>query len=166
PRLRWRGGAAGAGRARACARLDRLRRQRGLPRRFRRAPRARSAAADARRDAPLRPPLHLARERGGTVGRAAALVLRARAGERADAVTVSPRAGRAARPERGPRPRGSTRARSAQPRQRLVIGVRRSRPNAFGRSRTPGGAWRRLYSARSTSATARRTTSGSKPSEL
>ena len=30
--------------------------------------------------------------------------------------------------------------RRAQPRQRFVIGVRRSRPNAFGRSFTPGGA--------------------------
>ena len=50
------------------------------------------------------------------------------------------------------------------PRQRLVIGVRRSRPNAFGVERTPGGACRRLYSARSISASARSTTSGSKPS--
>ena len=55
---------------------------------------------------------------------------------------------------------------AAQLRQRFVIGVRRSRPNAFGRSRTPGGACRRLYSARSMSATARATTSGSKPSAL
>ena len=39
-----------------------------------------------------------------------------------------------------------------QPRQRLVIGVRQSRPKARGRSLTPGAAWRRLYSARSTSA--------------
>ena len=53
------------------------------------------------------------------------------------------------------------RAVGAQPVQRFVIGVRRSRPNAFGRSFTPGGAWRRLYSARSTRATARSTTSGS-----
>ena len=29
------------------------------------------------------------------------------------------------------------------------MGVRRSRPKALGRSLTPGGAWRRLYSARS-----------------
>ena len=50
------------------------------------------------------------------------------------------------------------------PGQRFVIGTRRSRPNAFGRSFTPGGACRRLYSARSTSASARSTTSGSKPS--
>src|SRR5207248_1699635 len=49
-------------------------------------------------------------------------------------------------------------------RQRFVIGVRRSRPNAFGRRRTPGGACRRLYSARSIIATARSTTSGSNPS--
>ena len=47
----------------------------------------------------------------------------------------------------------------AQSRQRFVIGVRRSRPNAFGRSFTPGGAWRRLYSARSMSAIARSTIS-------
>src|SRR6266511_595170 len=46
----------------------------------------------------------------------------------------------------------------------LVIGVRRSRPNAFGRNFTPGGAWRRLYSARSIIATARSTSSGSNPS--
>ena len=51
-----------------------------------------------------------------------------------------------------------------EPPQRFVIGVRRSRPNAFGRSFTPGGAWRRLYSARSIIEIARSTTSGSKPS--
>ncbi len=39
-----------------------------------------------------------------------------------------------------------------QPCQRLAIGSRQSRPNARGRSFTPGGAWRRLYSARSTRA--------------
>ena len=55
-------------------------------------------------------------------------------------------------------------AQAVQPVQRFVIGVRRSRPNAFGRSLTPGGAWRRLYSARSIIASARSTTSGSKPS--
>ena len=54
--------------------------------------------------------------------------------------------------------------RAGQSLQRFVIGVRRSRPNAFGRSFTPGGAWRRLYSARSTSATARSTTAGSNSS--
>ena len=52
------------------------------------------------------------------------------------------------------------------PVQRFVIGVRRSRPNARGRSRTPGGAWRRLYSARSISASARSTTSRSNPSSV
>ena len=56
------------------------------------------------------------------------------------------------RPLRPARP-AAPRARGAQPRQRFVIGVRRSRPNAFGRSFTPGGAWRRLYSARSIIAT-------------
>ena len=62
-------------------------------------------------------------------------------------------------PRRGPRePRELARV------QRFVIGVRRSRPNAFGRSFTPGGAWRRLYSARSIIAIARSTTSGSNPS--
>ena len=35
--------------------------------------------------------------------------------------------------------------------KRFVIGTRRSRPNALGCSLMPGGAWRRLYSARSTS---------------
>ena len=35
-------------------------------------------------------------------------------------------------------------------RKRFVIGRRRSRPNAFGVMRIPGGAWRRLYSERST----------------
>src|SRR5919108_231547 len=63
------------------------------------------------------------------------------------------------------RPDAEDRAEGAdQPRHRFVIGVRRSRPNAFGRSFTPGGAWRRLYSARSMSAIARSTVSGSKPS--
>ena len=32
-----------------------------------------------------------------------------------------------------------------------MIGTRRSLPNALGVTRTPGGVWRRLYSARSTS---------------
>ena len=31
-----------------------------------------------------------------------------------------------------------------------MIGIRRSRPNAFVVTRTPGGHWRRLYSAMST----------------
>ncbi len=52
----------------------------------------------------------------------------------------------------------------SQSRQRFVIGVRRSRPNAFGRSFTPGGACRRLYSARSIIASARSTSSASNPS--
>src|SRR5439155_3009660 len=56
--------------------------------------------------------------------------------------------------------------RRLHPRQRFVIGVRRSRPNAFGRSLTPGGACRRLYSARSIIASACSTTSASKPSEV
>src|SRR4029453_13373286 len=49
------------------------------------------------------------------------------------------------------------------PVQRFVIGVRRSRPNAFGRSFTPGGACRRLYSAPSIIAIARATPAGWKP---
>ena len=72
------------------------------------AARARPAGADARRDAALRPSVHLAGERRRSLGRAAPLVQRA--------------------------------GRAPQLRQRFVIGVRRSRPNAFGRSRTPGGA--------------------------
>ena len=51
-----------------------------------------------------------------------------------------------------------------QPGQRLVIGSRRSLPNAFGDTRTPGGAWRRLYSLRSTIRATRRTVSASWPS--
>ena len=47
------------------------------------------------------------------------------------------------------------------PCQRLAIGSRQSRPNARGRSLTPGGAWRRLYSARSTSASTLSTVAGS-----
>src|SRR5581483_7920653 len=46
---------------------------------------------------------------------------------------------------------------TAQPVYRLVIGRRRSLPKALGVTRTPGGACRRLYSARSTSVTTRRT---------
>jgi hypothetical protein len=41
-----------------------------------------------------------------------------------------------------------------------VIGIRRSRPNAFELMRMPGGFWRRLYSARSTRRMTRSTTSG------
>src|SRR3990170_5873217 len=44
------------------------------------------------------------------------------------------------------------------PFDRLVIGIRRSLPRARGVILTPGGAWRRLYSLRSTSVTTRRTT--------
>ena len=40
-----------------------------------------------------------------------------------------------------------------------MIGIRRSRPNARGVILIPGGAWRRLYSARSTSANTRSTAS-------
>src|SRR5207245_7731951 len=46
----------------------------------------------------------------------------------------------------------------------FVIGRRRSRPNAFGVIFTPGGAWRRLYSARSTMRPTRRTSSARMPS--
>ena len=53
--------------------------------------------------------------------------------------------------------------RPAYPRQRFVIGSRRSRPNAFGEIFTPGGAWRRLYSARSTMRMTRLTSSSGRP---
>ena len=53
---------------------DRLRRQGGVPRRVRRAARARAARAPPRRDGALRAPLDLARQRSGAVGGAAALV--------------------------------------------------------------------------------------------
>src|SRR4051794_16785867 len=43
---------------------------------------------------------------------------------------------------------GRSRAPIYWPGQRLVIGRRRSLPKAFDDTRTPGGAWRRLYSAR------------------
>lgn len=45
----------------------------------------------------------------------------------------------------------------------LVIGKRRSRPKAREVILTPGGAWRRLYSARSTMRMTRRTVASSKP---
>ena len=46
----------------------------------------------------------------------------------------------------------------------FTIGRRRSLPKARWVIFTPGAAWRRLYSLRSTSVTTRATTSGSKPS--
>src|SRR5660397_128423 len=49
------------------------------------------------------------------------------------------------------------------PFDRLVIGIRRSFPRARGVILTPGGAWRRLYSLRSTSVTTRRATSSGYP---
>ena len=49
----------------------------------------------------------------------------------------------------------------SQPCRRLAIGSRQSRPKARGRSLTPGGACRRLYSARSTSASTLSTVAGS-----
>jgi hypothetical protein len=49
-------------------------------------------------------------------------------------------------------------------RQRLVIGRRRSRPNATGEIFGPGGYCRRFHSARSTRVTTLSTTAGSKPS--
>ena len=73
-------------------------------------------------------------------------------------------AGRARRRADQPRPlpprRDARRARRAPgrpqpPRYAFVIGIRRSRPNARGVILIPGGAWRRLYSARSTSAKTR-----------
>src|SRR4051794_28640286 len=263
-RLHWLGRAYRGARARVARRLARVRRQGGVPRRLRYAVRARPAGASHRRHQALRPPLDLAGKRRGPVGRAGALVPRARGareratgtrdgsrrrrgrprphpspplrrrvqplvdharrrargrrsrranapsrargggrsrGARARPAALGalrldssgarlrelslarlPRAGRALRApvsHRGPRgplvlacgaeDGGDAAAgprRAAQLRQRLVIGVRRSRPNAFGRRRTPGGAWRRLYSARSMSATARSATAGSKPSAL
>ena len=53
-----------------------------------------------------------------------------------------------------------------QPRYPFVIGSRRSRPNAFVVTRTPGGDWRRLYSAMSTSRVTRLTTASSWPSSM
>jgi hypothetical protein len=46
---------------------------------------------------------------------------------------------------------------------RLVIGSRRSLPKARGVILTPGGAWRRLYSLRSTMPMTRRTVASPKP---
>ena len=46
------------------------------------------------------------------------------------------------------------------------MGRRRSRPNALGVTRTPGGVWRRLYSATSTRRVMRRTTASSQPAAL
>ena len=54
----------------------------------------------------------------------------------------------------------------AQPRYPLVIGNRRSLPKALRLTRTPGGDWRRLYSATSTSRVIRRTIASSWPSSM
>ena len=54
-------------------------------------------------------------------------------------------------------------SRALSRRKRLVIGRRRSRPNAFGVILIPGGAWRRLYSARSTMRITSSTTSAGQP---
>src|SRR6202167_6004522 len=51
-------------------------------------------------------------------------------------------------------------------RQRSVIGSRRSRPKFLGLIFGPGGYWRRLYSARSTSLITRATSSGSCPAPI
>ena len=79
----------------------------------------------------------------------------------ADHLGVGGRLHRRRRPPVRPHPRDDRRA--AYPRQRLVIGSRRSRPNAFGEIFTPGGAWRRLYSARSTIRMTRFTSSSGSP---
>ena len=63
--------------ARAAAGGDGVRRQGGLPRRVRRATRARPPAEDAGRDAAVRAALDVARQRRRAVGRAPALVQRA-----------------------------------------------------------------------------------------
>ena len=79
-----------------------------------------------------------------------------------------PAGGARRRPDQ-PRPlparRDARRAASASqpPRYAFVIGIRRSRPNARGVILIPGGAWRRLYSARSTSAKTRSTASSGSP---
>ena len=57
-------------------------------------------------------------------------------------------------------------ARGSQPEKRLVIGTRRSRPNALSVMRGPSGVCRRLYSERSTSEMMRRTTASSNPSAM
>jgi hypothetical protein len=49
----------------------------------------------------------------------------------------------------------------AQPGKRLVMGMRRSRPNALSVTRTPMGACRRFHSAMSIMRAMRRTMSGS-----
>ena len=54
----------------------------------------------------------------------------------------------------------------SQPRYPLVIGKRRSLPNALRLTRTPGGHWRRLYSVTSTSRVIRRTIASSWPSSM
>ena len=67
------------------------------------------------------------------------------------------------------RARSQPRARSLRPggsarlSYRFVIGSLRSRPNAFVEMRMPGGAWRRLYSARSTILITRSTSSAGWP---
>ena len=68
----------GGNRERSTAGVDRLRRQGGVPRRVRRAARARRAGAQARRHAALRAAVDVAGERRGALGRAPALVSSAR----------------------------------------------------------------------------------------
>ena len=98
-RLRRLGRAARAARRGAEPRLDRLRRQGGLPRRLRRAAGARRAGADARRDAAVRAPVDVAGERGRAVVGAAALVHGARR-PRLRAAAAQRRARARARPGR------------------------------------------------------------------
>ena len=66
-------------------------------------------------------------------------------------------------PRRDARRPGRAARRPQPPRYAFVIGIRRSRPNARGVILIPGGAWRRLYSARSTSAKTRSTASAGSP---
>src|SRR5204863_6422428 len=96
---------------RVAAASARLCREGGVPRRVRRAARARTAAAQALTGRPLRAAVDVAGERHCALPRTPALVQRTRA---------------AARDRAAPRP--------TYPRQRFVIGVRRSPPTALGRN--------------------------------
>ena len=142
-RLRGRRRAARAARRRAAAAAwIALRRQGGLPRRVQRAARARPAGAAARRDAALRAALDLTGERGRAMGRAAALVPRAR--EWLGLPSREPPRGARARPGR------PTAARALRLPRRYPLGAagRRGRRGRERRAGAAPGAARRSSASR------------------
>ena len=152
-----KGAPSGSSASRASsATRDRLRRQGGLSRPVRRPARARAAGAAAGRDAPLRPALHVTRERGRALGGAAALVSRAasaprmsssgcvrlwhaRRGPPARDQHRLPQADRDACPSLDRRVAGAHGRRDVSPeRQRRLHAARPGRPRARARGRDRG----------------------------